>query len=373
MLGPNAICGRIFLALLITTIVYFAYMNYLLYIRVHDYKFRGDANTSFEESLPNYESTISCDVNPLCDVTVKSLMLDNPNHYILGPLASIVDKTLGISDCWTWISPNHISAFHVLVAIAAGKCVSSDSLSQRRFGVILFMIRTWLDDLDGHVARRRRNIRGEYSEVGSVGYLVDGLCDALGVLSFLAGVYYFMKNNPPRRGYEKLLPTLETKEFGSGGTVYRKKQNSGKEIPWTMALFIVQLLFSSAGWNRYIAVYQDLLETKGSFNSRERFQILIIRSAYFWSVSILWTVINIHAITDYLLFAIFIDKLWEFLRLIRYLGYFLILIATAATEYHYRIVYQEFDNYFNSKNDNSKLFFISVFDNIHDQSYDKII
>lgn len=349
MLGPNAMCSRLFWALLILIVSYFTYMNYLLYIRVRDYPVRQDPNTT--STSPQYPSSITCNINPICDVTVKSMMLDNANHYLLGPLAAIADRVLKISNT-SWISPNMISAFHVLVAVAAAKCVSSDSLSQRRFGVVLFMIRTWLDDLDGHVARKRKNIRGEFSEVGTLGYWVDGICDSLGVTSLILGVYFYMRNNPPRRGYEKLLPIGETKEFGVG-TIYKKKYLSGREVPKTLLLFVGQLLISSAGWNRYIALYQDLLETDDQAWTRtpsiaptifpqEYLQLMVFRSASFWAVTLSWTIVNIHTLTDYFLLAIFTDRLWEYLCSIRYLGYIFLFVVIGATEFHYSKVYQQF-------------------------------
>ncbi|XP_046752070.1 ceramide phosphoethanolamine synthase [Diprion similis] len=351
MLGPNAVCSRLFLALLILTLSYFVYMNYLLFVRVRDYAIRRNSDgTPTDTSYHN--SYISCDVNPICDVTVKSLMLDNPNHYLLSPLAVIVDRVLKISQ-QSWISPNEISAFHVLVAVAAGKCVSSDSLSHRRFGVVLFMIRSWLDDLDGHVARQRKNIRGEYSEVGSIGYWVDGICDSLGVLSLIIGVYYFIKVNPPRRGYEKLLPVIESKDLGSG-KLYKKKTPLGRAAPKVLLLFVGQLMLSSAGWNRYIALYQDLLEgqpSQGHQNSitgsslplsQEDIQLTVFRSNPFWAITLSWTLVNAHALTDYLLLAIFTDRLWEYVSSIRYLGYVVLFTVLGVTEYHYRNLCQEF-------------------------------
>lgn len=349
MLGPNALCSRLFLALLILTLSYFIYMNYLLFCRVRDYPLRRETNTT--STLPQYHSRIfSCDINPICDVTVKSMMLDNANHYLLGPFAAIVDQALNISK-QSWISPNMISAFHVLVALAAGKCVSSDSVSQRRFGVVLFMIRSWLDDLDGHVARQRKNIRGEFSEVGTLGYWVDGICDALGVASLFIGVYYYMKNNPPRRGYEKLLPIVESKELGSG-KIYKKKISSEREAAKTLLLVIAQFLISSAGWNRYIAVYQDLLEDEvpqdpsipSSSFSPEPLQLMVFRSASFWAITLSWTAVNIHALTDYFLLAIFMDRLWEYLCFVRYLGYLILFALIGITEFHYCKVHQEIWN-----------------------------
>lgn len=93
------------------------------------------------------------------------------------------------------ITPNMISFFHVFVAILAGRLVAFDSLGYRRVGVVLFQVRTFLDDLDGHVARVKRHIRGERSEIGTMGYYVDGICDGLGCIALMVGVFVFLRNN----------------------------------------------------------------------------------------------------------------------------------------------------------------------------------
>lgn len=137
---------------------------------------------------------VNCHINPLCDVTVKALMLDHTNHYIFAPLATLFDDLVGFSKSEI-ITPNMISFFHVFVAILSGRLVALDSLIYRRFGVVLFQIRTFLDDVDGHVARTKRHIRGERSEIGTVGYYVDGICDGLGCIALMIGVFVFLKNN----------------------------------------------------------------------------------------------------------------------------------------------------------------------------------
>lgn len=341
MLGPNSFCGRVLLGFLILFAIYFIGMDYLLYLRVQNYLVRPTADGI------EYQSIVPCDIDPLCVVTTKGLMLDHPNHYLLSPLATIVDRILGISS-WTWISPNMISGFHVMVAIAAGKCVSSDSLSSRRIGVFLFQIRTWLDDLDGHVARKRKNISGEHSDVGSTGYWVDGICDALGCIALMIGAFVFLRNNPPRRGYEKLvavLPsTVDARDSFGTGIFYKKKISLSRQVLKTVLLLVGQLTCASVGWNRYISLYQDLLET----NPRSSLvpeavlfsrQTNVFRSSSFWGVLLGWRLINFHAAIDYFLLAIFLDKIWEYMKIVSWSGYVLLLTLIYFSEFHFLEVY----------------------------------
>lgn len=108
--------------------------------------------------------------------------------------ATLFDDLIGFSKS-DFITPNMISFFHVFVAILSGRLVAFDSLGYRRVGVVLFQVRTFLDDLDGDVARVKRHIRGERSEIGTMGYYVDGLCDGLGCIALMVGVFVFLRNN----------------------------------------------------------------------------------------------------------------------------------------------------------------------------------
>jgi hypothetical protein len=325
---------RILVLVIVAFSCYLLFMDYLLYNRMQNYSIRP------VKSEKIYEGKVPCDVDPFCVVTVKALMLDYPNLYILSPLAAIIDRILGISTSWHWITPNMISAFHVLVAMLAGHCVSSSSLRDRRLGVLLFEFRTWLDDLDGHVARRRKHITGERSDVGSAGYWVDGICDALGCVALMVGVFFFLKRNPPRRGYEKLrriYPCIESQEINTE-IVYKRLRF--RALVRNILLVTGHLMIASIGWNRYISLYQDLLETDDNslaITTQELYirQSAIERSGFFWLVTVTWRLINFHTAMDYLLIAIFFDKLWEYMRMLRWVGYIIPLIVVYITEFHF--------------------------------------
>lgn len=335
MFGTTTLVSRSFLAILILMTLYFFGMDLLLYSRIQNYDVRPTSNGT------RYISIIPCDFNPLCTVTVKGLMLDYPNHFLLSPLAAIMDNLLHISNSWTWVTPNAISCFHVVIAVIAGKCVSSDSLSHRRLGVILFQVRTWLDDLDGHVARKRANIDGERSDVGSTGYIIDGVCDALGCIALIIGLYQFLARNSSRRGGYDKLPQLPVSSVLESGSITSKTSNAALR---NILLMTVHLFLTSAAWNRYIFLYQDLLETKfrTSSISKEHFyarQTTVFRSLSFLIIVFCWKFINFHAVMDYLLLAIFFDRMREYIRLVRWSSYVIVLLLVYITEFHFLRAY----------------------------------
>lgn len=334
--------NKISLAIVAMSMVYFIVMDVLLYSRVKNYRIRATTNDT------PYQPTIPCNLNPLCAVTVKGLTLDHPNHFLLSPLAALMDKILGISQYWNWLTPNMISGFHVLVAVLAGKCVSSESLTQRRLGAILFQVRTQLDDLDGHVARQRANISGERSDVGSPGYFVDGFCDALGCVALITGLYYFLIRSPPRRGgYDKLqiLPlTSVILDAPSSSSSFSSNMSIRNIALPNVLLIIGHLIVASAAWNRYIWLYQDLLDLDiepFSINTEllHLRQTNVLRSNSFWFVALGWKMLNVHAAMDYLLLAIFFNRVWEYIKLSRWSSYVLIFLLIYLTEFHYQYAY----------------------------------
>lgn len=383
MVGPSSYISKALLTLLLLLTIWYIYMDISLYLRIQNYPVdrsihynsTADRNLIIEMNtmkqthstsvmnIPtssisdldassttigynspnstsiNYEQIvwIPCDINPLCHVTIKALLLDHTNHYLFAPMATIFDNIFAISKS-TWITPNMISFFHVFVAIAAGRLIALNSLSYRRLGVVVFQLRTFLDDLDGHVARQKKHIRGERSEIGTTGYYIDGICDILGCIAFVFGIFVHLKNNPPRRGYTQLQATLPINDgknaSDSSAAVVYKVKGKTKKVLSKVLCFSGQLILSSTGWNRYIAFYQDILERNDVTSVQYLRQIFIFKSKWFFCIAWLWRVANVHALLHCLLLSLFCDKVWEFLRAIQYIGFVILLVIICITEMH---------------------------------------
>ncbi|KYB28787.1 ceramide phosphoethanolamine synthase [Tribolium castaneum] len=326
MVCPSSHVSKLLLSVFVAVLLFYLFMDFNLYLRIQNYPI--DRGALGDNTTLTYKDVtwVTCKINPLCDVTVKAVLLDHTNYYLFAPLVTIMDNILEISHI-QYITPNAISVFHVFVAIVSAKCISSDSLAYRRVGVLLFEVRTFLDDLDGHVARVRKNVKGERSEIGTTGYYVDGICDALGCTALLIGTFVFLKNNPPRRGYMQLPTSSDSKD----AIIYKSKITSNK-VSKKLFCFAAQLILSSMAWNRYIALYQDMLERNDV--SVEEFvrQNEVFKSTFFFGVTWLWRVVNVHNMLHCLLLGIFCDKLWEFLRSVQYVGFVILLFVIGITE-----------------------------------------
>ncbi|XP_058462707.1 ceramide phosphoethanolamine synthase-like [Malaya genurostris] len=359
MAGYSSQINKLLLILIFGLFVFFIWMDVNLYIRIQDFPIRSTEirllngsvaymstqpptkpSATFSSPYPRaagrYEDVawVSCDLNPLCEVTVKAMILDHPNHYLFAPMVTIADDLSGISK-GDLITPNMISFFHVFVAIAAARMINSNSLRNRRIGVVLFEFRTFLDDLDGHVARDKKHTHGERSDIGSVGFYIDGTCDALGVLALMAGIYFFFENYPPRGVYKQLQPIIPiTKPKFMESSIAFIGDLARKEVVQKILCFGAIWALSAIGWCRHIDIYQDLLDRENVAPAQFLRQVSVFRSTGFFIICWLWRIFNLHALLHFLLLSIFCDKLWEFLRLIQYTGFVAIAIVIGVTEIH---------------------------------------
>jgi len=113
-------------------------------------------------------------------------------------------------------------------------------------------------------------------------------------------------------------------------------------------VLIMSLHFSliSFAWNRYISIYQDLLEIDDKdilLINREDFydrQIVVFRSSTFWAITLAWKMFNFHAMVDYILLVIFLPgnlrhRLQEFVRFTWWQLPAILLLLVFITEFHY--------------------------------------
>jgi len=282
--------------------------------------------------------------SPFNALTVKTMMMDHANHYVHYITANIFNKVTHLSDKHYFITPNIISGFHLLVAILAAKFASSERLLYRQFGVLLFEFRTFLDCLDGIVARARVHILNNISMYGSLGHFVDGFTDTIGTTAFIVGISFFIKSQIGNTNIYSLLPSWNNNSRIDEDEIYSKSANSKsgpfasvtlKKVVIVAVCFGAQLGIGGILWDRFVASYSDLLESLPSNDMHGIVQNEIVKSWLMWCIIWLWKVCNAHALTEYLLFSVFIDKAWEFLTWIQYIGFIILGCLFVLTQIHY--------------------------------------
>lgn len=177
----NMSCSGKFLFIVILSVVlaFFIAMDTHLYFTLQ------------ETSLVKQDPPVPGFFSPFSPLSIKLLMTDPVNHYIIGPAAEYFDEITHFSKVFYFITPNMISITHVTVSLIAAKLVSSEHLNARRIAVLLYLFRSWLDDLDGVVYRSHTHTKGMYvSNHNTFGYYVDIYSDIVGGIFLMIGILF---------------------------------------------------------------------------------------------------------------------------------------------------------------------------------------
>lgn len=174
-----------------------------------------------ETTTSTYRNSSSINKLPFMDkfsriafqgMSIKLMMTDPVDNYLMGPLSEAFADLIDFKRNLLFISANMVSYAGVVAALVAARLVTYDSSTLHKLSFVMFQLRTWLDDLDGVVARSRMGIYKHVSLSETSGYVVDGLCDAIGFVAYIIGCYIYMKRtlvneHRRRRRQQRLLST----------------------------------------------------------------------------------------------------------------------------------------------------------------------
>lgn len=318
---------RVTLLVSFALLTYFLWMDVALYHRIQSLKLVGPT-----PEPPGHFS-------PFRGLSVKMMMLDHVNNYVAVPLAYLFDRVTRFTEVFYFVTPNMISLAGVVCAMAAAKLVTSESLAMRQLAVLFMTLRTFMDSLDGQVARSRMGIVRLMSVRQTSGYVVDGVADTIGFAVFLAGCFVYLRR---RLLASKLyLPMVHAADSGdksspNGGSTFSVAPHPVKKIMVVVLCLGAQMAVSCFFWDRYINEYHILLELSGS--RKEVAQTEVLRSSMMWIIMWFWRISNAHALMQMFLFAIFINRMWEFLVWIQYIGFAVLGTLVLFTEFHLRTV-----------------------------------
>ena len=238
--------------------------------------------------LVNQNPPIPGHYSPFKPLSIKLLMTDPCNHYIIGPSAEYFDEVTRFSKVLYFITPNMISFTHVVISFIAARLVSSESLCTRRSGVILYQFRSWLDDLDGVVYRSHTQTRGQYqSNHNTLGYYVDIYSDIVGGIALSFGILFYLLKCPPTSNGNKnytQLPLTKSTESGNSSPVpsispTRKftfslfnigifspadRPNGGitkRHIFFKVLCFGLLMAIAGGTWDKVVEKYTDVFQT----------------------------------------------------------------------------------------------------------------
>ncbi|GAB1599891.1 ceramide phosphoethanolamine synthase-like [Argonauta hians] len=306
--------------------VYFLVMDIILYVTL--------------------QNTVLCQKNdgmysPFRPLTVKLITTDPLDHWIVSPLMEYFDEFTGFSGVFYFITPNMISFFHMFLTIIAGKLVSSPSLHTRRIAVLVFQMHDLLDALDGIVFRARAGkVHLFQSHRSTVGYVIDGFCDTIGGTALCVGLAVYLCRNPPSKRQQNALPWTKADLLldSPNGVVSMPDKPNGHVSKFTAFFrcfsFGMQLLLAAGMWDKSVARLSAILQHPLKERTAVALQVDMLHSTSTAVIFWLWRYLSAMALLQMILFAIFIDKVWEFLSFIMYIGWPILIAVIFATELH---------------------------------------
>lgn len=339
----------VFIIVMSLLIAFFVAMDTHLYFTLQDMP-----------SLLNQAPPIQGFFSPFKPLSIKLLMTDPANHYIIGPSAEYFDEITQFSKVFYFITPNMISFTHVAISFLSAKFVSSENLSTRRYGIILFEFRSWLDDLDGVVYRSHSQTKGKYqSNHKTFGYFVDIYSDLIGGVALMFGVLFYLYKVAPNgnggKGTYSPLPLTKPSENGNVSPVPSSSPNrkfnfnilgmfsttperlnglSKKYIFFKVLCFGLLMAIAGGTWDKVVEKYTDVFQTDLGDPALTQIQSEALHSGSTWLIVYLWRIWEGQALLHMVLIAVFIDRIWEFLNFFQFLGYIIIFTINLLSYVH---------------------------------------
>lgn len=255
----DAKTGCIFLGILLIT--YYFIMDIILFMRFRSVNIVDDSKPGDPDEV----------YSPFTHLSVKALMNDHTSQYVISPTAEYFDLITKFSTTLTFITPNVISFTHLFLGILSGKFVASENLHDRRIGVIIFQVRTWLDAFDGVVYRSQSGTHLQFQSVrATTGYYVDTTCDLLGGVFLCFGVlFYLWKRFDPYKMQE--LPTTWSKSQEAGGVSKAalvgggnggRETYSKKYLFWKVLCYGLCLACAGKFWDLTVGEFRDVFQVE---------------------------------------------------------------------------------------------------------------
>ncbi|XP_067661463.1 ceramide phosphoethanolamine synthase-like [Haliotis asinina] len=279
--------------------LYYIIMDMILYYTLH--------NTSLvKEASINDPSRFS----PFHPLTIRLLVLDQTNHYIIRPSTDVFNYMTDFSKVFSFISPNIISVTHAVISIVVGKMVSSDNLRHRQMGTFFFELRTWLVSFAGVVFRSQAGRPIFSSFHGMYGTTLNSVCDIIGGVSLCVGVcVYAVRHYGRRRPNEEFV--------GKGLNVHVP---SNRMIVFNIFLYALLVVLSYGFLGYFVMHLERFLETPFPDSQLTTVQTTLLHASSTWLFLWMWRFFT-QQMFQYLVIAIAMDKIWDYVSTSLYFFY----------------------------------------------------
>ncbi|KAL3880697.1 hypothetical protein ACJMK2_032917 [Sinanodonta woodiana] len=308
----------------LSLLVFFVVMDMVLYVTLQSTK------------LVDQPRTDDIIFSPFYPLSIKLLMMDPVNHYIITPTTEYFNALTKFSEVFYFITPNMVSITHLIIGCISGKLVSSENLKTRRIGCILYEVRFWFDSFDGTLYRARSGKKEYVSNKSNVGYYVDSVCDTLSGFALSFGIMFYLFKCPPTKSTPSLTWPNDA-EKGTSGEVHIERTNgkySKRFIFFRTFCYGLLIGISSLGWDRNQDNYSAVFQKKLDDPKMEALQTSALHSTTTWLIIWFWRIFQGQAFLHVLVVVIFIDVVWECFKIVQYAGLLLLIMLLIFSEVH---------------------------------------
>ncbi|XP_060558000.1 ceramide phosphoethanolamine synthase-like [Ruditapes philippinarum] len=282
--------------------------------------------------------------SPFHPLSIKLIMTDPTTHYVITPLSENFNRVTKFSQIFYFITPNMITFTHLILAFISAKFVFSESLQNRRIGVLLFELRSFLDAFDGTVYRSHATVKAYKSDHSNFGFWFDCTADTIGGFALMFGALFFLwwKCPPGTDSSATTLPWSADdindakNDLVTEKPIKRTQFGYSKQFIFLRCLsFGMQTGVSSAIWDQLTMRVEKVFLTKLDDPELVTLQSLALHSTTTWLIFWFWRIMCGQSLQQMFLVAIFTDKIWEFLRFVQYVGFVVIGLLATLSFYHF--------------------------------------
>ncbi|CAG5128320.1 unnamed protein product [Candidula unifasciata] len=294
-------------------LLYFLIMDIFLFTRYRSVNLVNEAKIGDRSEV----------YSPFTHLTVKAIISDHLRHYFFTPTAEYFNTVTSFATVFSFISPNMVSIFHLVCAFISGKFIASENLNDRRIGVVLYFFRTWLDSLDGIVYRTQAGRHLQYNSVySSFGYFVDAFFDTLGGIFLSVGVLFYLFKRFGSDASANLPVWMKISDSSAvahpltnGHAVGSKRETYSYRYLFLKVLsYGIALAVAGICWDRAVKGFSEVFQVQIDDPSLSVLQFETSHSYFTLLLFFIWRFISGQTVLNYLLIAIYMDKIWEFLK-----------------------------------------------------------
>jgi phosphatidylglycerophosphate synthase len=242
-----------------------------------------------------------------------TLLAVSPTHHASRSMGTPGLASVSVVDFETIVESTLAENELVQKEAAGTKMFSSVNVRLLRLAAFVFWLRNFLDTLDGVIARVQRHRAGvsaKATTVGLNGHSLDMATDTLGVVAVgLSMIALLMTKNL----VIARIPAAIMVRLGYR-THLSKNQIFSKAVAWAGLLY---LMYTAAWWETFMLRYANLFDQHANTNPA----IFVLDNNFHVRLSeFLWSYTCGDALLQYLILAMFFNKIWETVQCFCFVG-----------------------------------------------------